>query len=308
MHPLPAHQLGHDRRVDGRSPVAHPTDHVGERVEIGDPVLEEVANTVGSELQEGEGMGGLDVLGEDQDVHVRMLLPDLPCGHQALNGMGGGHADVNDHQLCATAAELRKQLLGVACLTDDLESDLGEHPGQALAEEHRVVGEDQPHGILAITRVPWPGGLSTRRSPPRAAALSASPHSPEPRPASAPPIPSSITATSRWESERATVIVTDDARACFAVLASASETMKYAVASTVWGRRSLGASATWAGMGDRSARESRAGLRPPSVRTAGWMPRARSLSSPSVIESWLDNSSSAEARAGLAQSDGPDPT
>src|SRR5438309_2518123 len=306
MHPSPAHQLRHDGRVDCRSTVAHPADHVGECREIGHAVLEEVADAVGSKLQEGEGMLGLDVLGEDENVDLAVLLPDPPCGHQAFDGMGGGHADVDDGQLCGVGTELPEQRLPVTCLSDDLEPDLSEHPGQPFAEEHRVVGQNQAHGSLAITCVPPPWGLSTVSAPPTAAALSASPHSPDPRAASAPPTPSSRTLTSRCPSHRATAIVTEDARACLAALTSASETMKYAVASTVEGSRSLGATATLAGTGDRSARESRAGRRPPSVRTAGWMPRARFLRSSSVSDSWSVRSSSAEetgARAGLADSD-----
>jgi hypothetical protein len=116
-------------------------------------------------------------------------------------------------------SEVPEQGLAVACLGDDLEPDLGEHPRQPFAEEYRVVGQDQAHGILAITCVPPPGGLSTLSAPPTAAALSARPHSPDPRAASAPPTPSSKTLTSRCSLQRATVIVTEDARACLAALA-----------------------------------------------------------------------------------------
>ena len=43
-------------------------------------------------------------------------------------------------------AHLGEQLLGVAGRAGDLEAGLGEQPGDALAEQHRVVGERHPHG------------------------------------------------------------------------------------------------------------------------------------------------------------------
>ena len=44
-----------------------------------------------------------------------------------------------------------------AAWRDDLEADLHEQPGQPLPQHQRVVGDDQPHGIRALTIVPSPG-------------------------------------------------------------------------------------------------------------------------------------------------------
>ena len=48
-----------------------------------------------------------------------------------------------------TAAQ---ELVGVAGLADDLEAGLDEQPGDPLAQEERVVGEDEPEGHAPATR------------------------------------------------------------------------------------------------------------------------------------------------------------
>ena len=54
-------------------------------------------------------------------------------------------------------AHQREQVDGVGELGDDLEAGLGEEAGHALAHQGGVVGDDQAHGISAVTLVPVPG-------------------------------------------------------------------------------------------------------------------------------------------------------
>src|SRR6185369_1462426 len=101
-----------------------------------------------------------------------------------------------DRDVRAVRAHLQEQLVGVVGLPDDLEARLLEQPRNPFAEEHGVVGEDDPHsGISATTRVPPADGLSTRKEPSRTATRSASPRRPEPFRRLAPPTPSSVTST-----------------------------------------------------------------------------------------------------------------
>ena len=78
-------------------------------------------------------------------------------------------------------ADLADEVLGVAGLADDLEAVLGEQPDDPLAQQHRVLGDDYSHGILAITVVPAPGGevdlelAAERRDPVGEAAQPAAP-------------------------------------------------------------------------------------------------------------------------------------
>jgi len=79
-------------------------------------------------------------------------------------------------------------------------------------------------GNSTSSDVPAPGGLSSEILPPIASARSFRPSSPDPSAGSAPPRPSSRTATRRIPSRASTATCTPDAQACFATFASASET------------------------------------------------------------------------------------
>ena len=73
-----------------------------------------------------------------------------------------------------------QQRVGVADLRDDLEAAVGEEVGKALTQQGGVLGDHDPHGITASTRVPPPAGCRRRAGPPSAATRSASPRRPEP--------------------------------------------------------------------------------------------------------------------------------
>ena len=57
----------------------------------------------------------------------------------------------------------------------DLEAVGGQQLGEAVSDERGVVGDQDSHGISALTVVPWPGGLWTVRRPLRAPTRSARP-------------------------------------------------------------------------------------------------------------------------------------
>ena len=86
---------------------------------------------------------------------------------------------------------------------------VGEQPRQPVAQERLVLGDDHPHGRVALRLVPAPGRDVISRVPPCERARSARPSSPVPRRRSAPPIPSSSTATTSWPASCATA--SDDA-------------------------------------------------------------------------------------------------
>ena len=78
-----------------------------------------------------------------------MLLPDLLGGAQALVGVRRRHADVDDRDVRLVRAHLQHQLVGVPRLADDLEAAVLEQPRDALAEEHRVLGQHDPEPLRA---------------------------------------------------------------------------------------------------------------------------------------------------------------
>ena len=68
--------------------------------------------------------------------------------------MARRHADVDDRHIGLVGAGLAQQVLGVARLGDDVEARVGQDPRRALAEQHRVVGDQDTHGISARSVVP----------------------------------------------------------------------------------------------------------------------------------------------------------
>ena len=162
---LAAEHLRDDLGVERRAAAADAAHRVGERVDVGDPVLEQVAEPLGALGEQLARVGDLDVLGEHEDADLGQLGADLARRPQALVGVGRRHPHVDDGDVGLVGADLAQQLLGVAGLADDLEPGLLEQAHHALAQQGRVVGDDYPHGILARTVVPSPAGLSTSSSP-----------------------------------------------------------------------------------------------------------------------------------------------
>src|SRR5262249_6192233 len=152
-------------------------------------------------------------------------------------GLRGGHADVGDDDVGAVAPHLQQQVRRITRLPHDLEPGLREHLGEALAQQHGVLGDHDAHGISATTRVPAPGGLSTESLPPTPSTRPSSPRSPDPAPAAAPPTPSSLTSRTSSPPRGSARTTTDDACACLTTFAKASHATKYAAASTCGGYR-----------------------------------------------------------------------
>jgi hypothetical protein len=69
--------LGHHLWVDHGPPAGDPVERVDEFVDVGDPVLEQVADSSGSVAEKFHGVVGLDVLRQHQDTHVCVLGADL---------------------------------------------------------------------------------------------------------------------------------------------------------------------------------------------------------------------------------------
>ena len=68
----------------------------------------------------------------------------------------GRHADVDERDIGSLVAHAREQRAGIADLGDDVEPRFGEQRGNALADQRRIVGDHDPHGISTLMVVPAP--------------------------------------------------------------------------------------------------------------------------------------------------------
>ena len=134
-------------------PLGDPLDRGDEVGEVVDPVLQQVADAFGAFLQQLERVALLDVLGEDEHRRVRVLLADLLRRAQSFVGLGRRHLDVDDRDVGLVRADLQQQILGRAALADDLESLALEQAGDALAQQHGVVGEDDADRRLVVLQI-----------------------------------------------------------------------------------------------------------------------------------------------------------
>ena len=96
-----------------------------------------------------------------------MLLADRLRGPQALVGVRGRHADVDDRDVGVLLADRGEELRGIAGLGNDLESGLGEQAGHAFPHEDRIVRDRDPerHGTGINARIAGPDSSSLGMNP-----------------------------------------------------------------------------------------------------------------------------------------------
>ena len=212
-----------------------------------------------------------------------MLGADLARRAGALVGLSRRHAHVDDRERRARARARPRSSSSAspACATTSKPA-VGEQPREALAEEHRVVGDHDAHGISADdARAAARRALDAqagRRAPRRGRRARAGPSR---RSSAAPPTPSSATSTTSVPSSPARA--RSSPRTASRVLDHVGERL---AGDEVGGRLDLGREALVAARprprreaASRTASDSSAAARPPSVRIAGWTPRASSRSS-----------------------------
>jgi len=101
-----AEKLGDDLRVEHRAARVDAAQRVEERIDVGDPVLEEVADALGAVLQQLHRVALVDVLREHHEPDLGHLAPDLLGGAQALVGLRRRHPNVGDRHVGAVGANL----------------------------------------------------------------------------------------------------------------------------------------------------------------------------------------------------------
>jgi hypothetical protein len=77
---VPADELADDGRIERRAALGHAAHGRGELLDVGDPVLQQVADALGAVRKQLHRVAGLDVLGQDEDARAGVALADLLRG------------------------------------------------------------------------------------------------------------------------------------------------------------------------------------------------------------------------------------
>ena len=101
-------------------------------VEVQDPALQEVPDALGSEDEQLQSAGGVDVLRQDDHRDVRQLAPDLQRGRDPVAGEGGRHPDVGHDDVGVMRPDLLEEIVAVARLSHHLEPLVPEDAGDPL--------------------------------------------------------------------------------------------------------------------------------------------------------------------------------
>src|SRR5699024_5564597 len=194
--PGPDEDLGHDLGVEHGAAAGDLVDGVEEVLDIGDSVLEQVAEAAGVLGDELGGVLLLHVLAEHEALDVEVLLAAEDRCADALIGECRGHALDDDAQIRGIVVHRGQQLVGRGYAGADRGPGIGQEPLESGTQTGRVFSDYDAHGTSTTTVVGPPEGL-VRFSVPRAASTrSMSPAMPVCRPVRstrAPPWPLSVT-------------------------------------------------------------------------------------------------------------------
>ena len=162
--PVADHELGDDLGIERRAAPGDASQGVHELADVADAVLEQVADAAGAV---GEQLGRvlpLDVLAQHEDRRAGHAAARLDRRPEALVALARRHPDVDDRHVRPVRLDRLDERVAVADLGDDRAARLLDQPGDALADERRVLGDDDPqrcfvHGPILRRRLPGERGL-----------------------------------------------------------------------------------------------------------------------------------------------------
>src|SRR5690606_1748067 len=117
-----AHEASHDRRIDDALALDHALQCVDEDADIGNALLEEVAQSARLIGEQAFRITWLEILAEKHDRGARMLGPNAVCRCDSLISVGRRHPDIDDGRIRLEARYQSQERLAIAGLTDNLDA------------------------------------------------------------------------------------------------------------------------------------------------------------------------------------------
>ena len=143
--PVP-HQGVDDVRVDDALAATHRLQRRHQVLDVGDPLLEQVAAPGAAPGHQGQRSLGVGVLGQHDDPELGVGATEALGGADALVGVRGRHPDVGEHDVGLLLADRVEQLAEVTGLDDLVDRGvLGQERDEALTEQHAVLREHHAH-------------------------------------------------------------------------------------------------------------------------------------------------------------------
>ena len=102
-----------DRGIDHRPARCNRANGAQQLSPVADPILQQIAAVARPPIHEGDRVGGLDVLREHDDAHLRMRFAKAFGDAYALAVARGGHAHVGDDDIRLLGGDHGAQLVPV---------------------------------------------------------------------------------------------------------------------------------------------------------------------------------------------------
>ncbi len=141
---LAAEHVRDDGGIEHRAARRDPPHRVGEQREVGDAVLEQVADALGVVADQVDRVALLRVLAEHQHADLGVAFADLQCRPQPVVGVVRRHLDVHDRHVRRVRGDLAQQVRRVAGLGHDIEPSVPEQPHHSLTQQRLVLTDDDP--------------------------------------------------------------------------------------------------------------------------------------------------------------------
>ena len=191
-----------DLRIEHRATRRDAFQVRDELADIGHAFLQQIADPAGAAGDEIARVPLFHILRKDQHGSIGHPLPRFDRGAQALVLEARGHTHVDDRHVGSLTFDRGDEIGTIADGRRDFVTGIGEEANDPFAQENRILGYNDPHGMTAFNVVGPPAGLLILSEPSSASTRLARPIRPVPFAGSAPPLPLSLTVTTSMSGSR----------------------------------------------------------------------------------------------------------